>query len=330
MRHMGRKQGGAALIMVILMVALMTVLAVGLVDSVRYNSQRLLNQRLMDQAYWYALGGEQIAKFALKDAVEDATINLSQVWARRDTLFPIDGGSIAGYIEDQQACFNVNNLYQVNAEAEPGAVITEAASLTVLRGLLLNLDLSPERADFIADRVNDWIDEDFGPEGVYGAEDLYYSDQDFPYMPPNQVMVSPSEMNLLAEFEEGEWQALSPFLCALPEVNTPININTLLPEHAALLAAAIGNTVSVEQVRAVLNARPEDGWPDVATFISELALPLEQQPSTELLQGLAVQSKYFRGLADIFYQQRQLKMYSRFVIKGGKAVAYAREYGEVF
>lgn len=324
------QQRGAALMMVILMVAIMTVLAVTLVDSVRYNSQRLLNQRIMDQAYWYALGGEQIAKFALQDISNESTIHLAQNWAREDIVFPIEGGSIAGLIRDEQACFNINNLYRAGATDASQPANSNFAPAEVFTNLLLNLGIPPQRGEFIAERVNDWIDEDFAPEGIYGAEDLYYSDKDFPYMPPNQIMVNVTELNLVAEFEEGEWQKLQPYLCALPEVSTPININTLPPEKAMLLAAALGNVVSVDQVKQLLEARPEDGWPDVATLFSDLALPPEQQPATELIQGLAVKSSYFKGLADVFYQQRQLRLYSRFVIKGGKAVAYAREYGEVF
>ena len=41
-------QRGAALLMVLMMVAIMLVLSVALVDGVRYNSQRLLNQRFID------------------------------------------------------------------------------------------------------------------------------------------------------------------------------------------------------------------------------------------------------------------------------------------
>ena len=87
-----QQQRGAALIMVLLIVAIMVVLAVGLTDGVRYSSQRLLNQRLMDQGYWYALGGERIAVFALEDVASDVVTALNQDWARKDIAFPIDCG----------------------------------------------------------------------------------------------------------------------------------------------------------------------------------------------------------------------------------------------
>ncbi len=322
------RQRGAALIMVLLLVALMLTLSVTLVDGVRYNSQRLLNQRFMEQGFWYALGGEYLAKYALEDIASENTVNLAQGWAREDIIFPIEGGSIAGQFVDQQACFNLNNLYP--PDTENGEVVTDTAAMTLFRHLFSNLELSTQRAEFIAGRIQDWIDEDFSPEGIYGAEDLNYNRGDYPFMPPNALLDSLSELTLFAVFEADEQEKLWPLPCVLPEVDTTLNINTLKPEQAALLAAALNNLLSLEQVKTVIENRPEKGWADVASFIAELGLSEEAQLSAEMQAALGVKSNYFMGLADVFYEQRQLKIYSRFVIKGSKVYAYAREYGEIF
>ncbi len=323
-----QRQRGAALMMVLLIVAVMVVLAVGLVDGVRYSSQRLLNQRLMDQAYWYSLGGERIAVFALEDIAGETVVHLGQDWARKDIVFPIDGGSIAGLISDEQACFNINSLYKPEVSSGEPTELTTAEQ--VFNGLLSNLEFSAQRAEFIVGRTQDWIDEDFSPEGIYGAEDLLYTAKDFPYLPPNSLIDSVSELALFAEFEEDEQSRLAPYICALPEANTVLNINTLSAAQAPLLAAAIGNVRSPSELVALIEARPENGWPDVASFISELNLSAEEPLATVFIQGLGVNSHYFRGLSDVFYEQRQLHMYSRIVLRNGKAIVYAREYGEVF
>ncbi|MBD2858553.1 type II secretion system minor pseudopilin GspK [Spongiibacter sp. KMU-158] len=322
-------QSGAALIMVLLLVAVMLILSVSLVDGVRYNSQRLLNQRFMEQSFWYALGGETLAKYALEDIADEETVNLGQDWAREDILFPIDGGSIAGRFVDQQACFNLNNLYPPNTE-DGEEEDPDRAPLRLFRNLFTNLELSQQRADFIAGRVADWIDEDFSPEGVYGAEDLNYNRGDYPFMPPNALLTSLSELTLFAEFEEGEQGKLWPNFCVLPQVDTTLNINTLKVEQAALLAAALDNLITVDQARMMLESRPAQGWPDVESFVASLGLSEETPLSAEMQNALGVKSNYFMGLADVFYQQRQLKVYSRFVIKGTKVYAYSREYGDVF
>lgn len=322
-----RRQGGAALLMVLLMVAIMLVLSVNLVDAVRYSSQRLLNQRYMDQAYWYALGGENIAAAALEDAASEDVTATNQNWARRDVVFPVEGGSIAGRIEDQQACFNVNRLLR-SQDSDQGEEKT--AALKVFELLLLNLDIDVQRAEYISQRLSDWVDGDFSPQGIYGAEDLSYSSGDYPYLPPNQALDSLSELALFADYQEGEQAALAPFLCALPEFDTRLNINTLSEDDAPLLAAAIGNVVAEEELRRIIKERPVEGWDSVERFIASLALPAEQQVAAELQAGLGVKSQYFLGLADVLYQQRRLRLYSRFVLRNGKAYAYAREYGEVF
>lgn len=322
------RQSGAALMMVLLLVSVMLVLAVTLVDGVRYSSQRLINQRLMDQGYWYAHGGELIAKYALEDIANEAVVALNQDWARSDIVFPVEGGSIAGQIRDEQACFNMNSLYLPELEAGQQEPVT--APQQVFTALLENLDISAQRADFIISRLRDWIDEDYSPEGVYGAEDLFYGAKPYPYIPPNAALDNISELRLFAEFEEGEQALLAKHICAIPELQSAININTLTGEQAALLAAAVGNVISVERAGEILQNRPVEGWPDVATFVVELALPDDEPLAADLLAGLAVKSQYFKGLADVFYEQRQLRIYSRFVLKQAKVIAYAREYGEVF
>lgn len=322
------RQSGAALMMVLLLVSVMLVLAVTLVDGVRYSSQRLINQRLMDQGYWYAHGGEIIAKYALEDIANEAVVALNQNWARNDIVFPIEGGSIAGQIWDEQACFNMNSLYLPELEAGQQEPIT--APQQVFTALLENLEISSQRADFIISRLRDWIDEDYSPEGVYGAEDLFYGAKSYPYIPPNAVLDNISELRLFAEFEEDEQALLAKHICAIPELQSAININTLNGEQGVLLAAAVGNVISVERASEILQNRPVEGWPDVASFVVELALPVDEPLAPDLVSGLAVKSRYFKGLADVFYEQRQLRIYSRFVLKQEKAIAYAREYGEVF
>ena len=134
-----------------------------------------------------------IAVFALEDIAGESVVTLNQNWARKDIVFPVDGGSIAGLVEDEQACFNVNRLYLSDEAAQSGS---RSPAQQVLEGLLLNLESNPQRAAFITQRLSDWVDADFSPEGTYGAEDLTYTAADYPYLPPNQPLDSLSEFPL--------------------------------------------------------------------------------------------------------------------------------------
>lgn len=71
----------------------------------------------------------------------------------------------------------------------------------------------------------DWMDPDFEPRGVYGAEDQYYLGLEHPYRPGNQIFVSVSELRLVKGVTTEIYNALAPHLVALP-VKTAININT--------------------------------------------------------------------------------------------------------
>ena len=56
------------------------------------------------------------------------------------------------------------------------------------------------------------------------------------------------------------YRRLLPLVCALPNADLMVNINTLTPEQAPLLAALFLDSLSVEQAQSVLAARPREGW----------------------------------------------------------------------
>ena len=76
---------------------------------------------------------------------------------------------------------------------------------------------------------------------------------------------------------------LRPWLCALPTTElSPININTLLPEQAPLLAMLAPGQLGVERARRVLASRPAAGWGNQIEFwridaLRDLNVPLDVQ-----------------------------------------------------
>src|SRR3546814_2153075 len=70
----------------------------------------------------------------------------------------------------------------------------------------------------------------------------------------------------------GIYDLLRPWVCALP-VNdlSPININTMLPGQAPLLAMLLPGQLRVEQARQMLIRRPANGFSSVAEFWAMLA-----------------------------------------------------------
>ena len=86
-------------------------------------------------------------------------------------------------------------------------------------------------------------------------------------------MADPSELRAVVGVTPQIYEKLRPYVCTLPTTQpAQINVNTIPPERAALIAAMATDTVSVEQVRQALLTRPEAGWAAVGDFWSKGAL----------------------------------------------------------
>ncbi|HCS27883.1 MAG TPA: hypothetical protein DIW43_10540 [Spongiibacteraceae bacterium] len=324
---MVRRERGAALIFVLLIVATLSIIAVQINEQLRFNVKRLDNQRQNNQAYWYALGGEQLAISLLNQIGDDERTHLGQAWATEDAVFPIDGGLLQGRIVDASACFNLNNLLVVRnaGEAEPAETAYEKQFVSMLE--LYGFDRA--RALQLRDRVQDWVDEDLQPHGLYGAEDLDYSDRELAFQAANSFFVNASELNLLMEFEDKEVDALNQVFCTLPKTGTSINVNTLREGQAPFLAALLASTISVEDASQLLKQRPEGGWESVDQFLSDPALAGKELPE-DYRDKLAVQSSFFHATINVLYRDTQFSLISQMTIANKKASVQSRRYGELF
>ena len=82
---------GAALITVLLLVAVMSVLAVALLDDIRFGIRRGMNAAENGQAQWYALGAEALARsriFRLSNG--GGRTSLAGNWPGRFVQFPVE------------------------------------------------------------------------------------------------------------------------------------------------------------------------------------------------------------------------------------------------
>ena len=59
------REEGAALLTVLLLVAVMSALAVAVLDDIRFGLKRTANAETVGQAQWYALGAETVARARL-------------------------------------------------------------------------------------------------------------------------------------------------------------------------------------------------------------------------------------------------------------------------
>jgi general secretion pathway protein K len=107
-------QRGVALVSVLFVVALTVIIAVEMSGRLQLQVHRTTNLIGNRQAYWYAVGAEQLVKQQIKRIngkdSRSNVIHSGQDWAQTGLEFPVDGGKISGELKDLQACFNLNAL----------------------------------------------------------------------------------------------------------------------------------------------------------------------------------------------------------------------------
>lgn len=249
------KQGGVAIITAMLLIALGTITMVAVISRQELDMHRERNEGIIQQARAFGISGERFAAALLyrdvKAGLRENSDSLDDDWAQTIPPVPIDNASIQGCIVDMQGRFNLNNLVDaegksiiLNVPNAEGVAVPTQFYFEQLQRLLSELNIEVTKAEAILD----WVDADFDPTGVEGAEDGYYTALTPGYRAANAPFISVSELQLVKGFssavpEEAEdYKLLLPHLSALPTydgIPTPVNVNTATPEVLASLSDEI-------------------------------------------------------------------------------------------
>ena len=316
------KQKGTALVTVVLIAAVVIVMVIESVKTIRFQKQLSANLINRDQAYSYLMGMEELAKIWLKRAFENEKediVHLNQPWAQDDITFPIDGGAMTATIRDMQSCFNLNTVAVADNSSSGGGTGSGAGKGTgtgagtskgsgtgtgtgtgkgnmpgqeILERLLNQVMESSEvPAQDLAASVRDWMDDDFEPFDQ-GAEDDFYQSLEVAYRTPNSSIAHISELRTIKGFSRPVYDSIKKFLCVLPPDVNKININTIDAENYAIIYAALNNSdVDSSKVQQGISERPEDGYKEVTEFTDTLGLAGEKKKG--LGNYLSVTSKFF-------------------------------------
>ncbi|MGZ8360999.1 MAG: type II secretion system minor pseudopilin GspK, partial [Allosphingosinicella sp.] len=261
-----RRERGAALLAVLLLVAVTGAIAATALEKMSLSRAMAVNTVALDQARAYANAVEQLALLTIDDLIVESPerTTLAGGWngAVRRVALP-EGGVAAVRVRDGGNCFNVNSV----VEGDPRTGLTRRqAGVVQLTGLMMALEVPETEARRIAEAAADWVDSDVRP-GPAGAEDAFYSGGAAPYRTANTLFADVGELAALAGMTPEVMARLRPWLCALPSTElSPININTLLPDQAPLLAMLAPGQLDVARARRVLASRPPDGWGSQVEF----------------------------------------------------------------
>ena len=314
---------GAALITVLLLVAVMSILAVALLDDIRFGIRRAVNANENGQAQWYALGAEALAKNRIAQlARSDGRTSLAGNWPERSFDYPLDNGRMALRLADGGACFNLNSVVEGAGELLQRRDRGAAQFLT----LLLALGFAEQDAASLTAALVDWIDSDLLREPG-GAEDEAYAAAPVARRTAGTLMAEASELRAVHGVTEEVYRRLRPFVCALPTADlTRINANTLPAARAVLLTTVTDGRLLPADAMRLVAMRPPEGWTNMAE--------VNAAPPVAALGGggglgeqVSLVTRFFHLEADVRYGAGEVMCSSLFEKNGFDIRLVSRRWG---
>ena len=252
------RQRGVALLIVLLLLATMSLVAITMTQALRGATGRALSAESLDQSRWYALGAEALAAGIVQQQwlVRPAHDSRMEDWLTQPVFVPFDGGQIEARIADDTGCFNLNSLVLRDDQAlEENPEARERFEY-----LLEALGLDAVARESIAEAIVDWLDTDFAA-GTDGAEDGDYARLSTPYRAGNTLMADITELRAVMWISPELYALLRPYVCVHPEIAaTKININLVTQAEAPVLYAAFAGLLEPAEIESLIDAIPDQGF----------------------------------------------------------------------
>lgn len=287
---------GSALITALFIMALIAAAATALI----YEQQLTIANAEQSFNYSQALQYSQLITDWAVDTLEQNLLHPST--APADTIpvyYPtteIPGGQYRGVLLDMQAKFNLNNLRSPT---------TIAGFVNMIKIVLPNLE-DPEG---IAKAISNYL----SPAGTYDdSYDQAYQKAGLSYSPPHRPMLDATELRKVAGVTHSIYQALIPYVTALPKSGTALNINTASLQDLT----SVGTGISLETAKAIANGRPYKNNEDIAT---NPTLQNHQLNETSLLTA---SSNFFVARSLVETGKQQLLMNSYIVRDPSQAMPF--------
>jgi general secretion pathway protein K len=253
-----RSSRGAALILVLLVIALLMVLVLEFDRSVRLDHRAAGNYRDGTAAFYLAKAGlaEGQALLVADLLTGSPSDNLTEAWALPGET-PLGGGVMRVSIIDEERFFPINSLVSNN--------VVNVERVAQFQRLLRALQID----DRLADAVIDWIDQNDTtlPDG---AESDYYALQSPPYHAHNGPIDGLEELRLIKGVTDDVYNRLIPHLTALQSDNIYyINLNTADP----IVLGALDQDLTTDLVDRLIAERPIETLPELDAILGSGGFP---------------------------------------------------------
>jgi general secretion pathway protein K len=281
------KQSGTILVSTLLLLAVVTILIVGITERQYIDIKRTASVLAASQAEAFAEHAEIWATTLLSAPFSD------QIWPKvMPSLALSEGakGEVNAFLYDAEGQFyNLNNLSELSNRQGFYQLL-----------MLLLPDQTPENNKLLLNAIVSWI-QPLGQETDI-LSDQYYLAATPPYRAAHRFMASPSELRLVKGVEQNIYSALAPAMIALPET-TRVNINTA----SALVLTSLGTGFSLEEANTIISKRAENG--EFKRKEDFFAIPIAQQKGLSA-DDINLESRYFLLKTSVEYDSQTLTFFS--------------------
>lgn len=327
-------ESGAALMTVLLLIAILSVVAAVALERLTIASRMTRNIVSADQGRAYLLTAERMAGTRIGEllALRPDRTTLAGGWLGSEQAIAVPGGMVHARIIDRGNCFNLNSLVR----SGPGGagrgnetLVARQEAIAQFAGLMRLLGVEQSVALQVAISAADWIDSDAMP-GNGGAEDDYYAGFDSPYRTANTLMADPSELLMVNAVTPDLYQRVRPWICTLPVTDmSPINVNTLLPGQAVLLAMLAPDALGLDRARQVLAERPDAGYGGLPAFWDQPIMARVKDGLPEIIVTQVQQkTRWFEVALRADLGEDEVAETVLFDTKDGQARLMRRQWGE--
>jgi general secretion pathway protein K len=324
-----QRQRGVALIIALILVALATILATKLSFDGFLEQRRTIGVLAAEQSLHFGMGAEALAAEALiQDLQSSASLTtLTGPWAQATQPLPItpdndpEGepiGTLQGALEDMMGRFNLNSL----ARLGPDGKTEDPHPLEQFQRLLVSVGVEPKWAGL----ARDWIDQDDIVSSPDGAEDSVYTSQTPPYRAGNWPMMSPSELMNLPGFGADRYRKIAPYVTALPNANTWINICTAPALVLESLVEGLNGEWSGNPA-ILANGRKSGCFPDKATFTNVATSFAGPKAMANIGSPIDTKSSYFQLTTRVTLGTTEFTLYSLLFRGSSKVTPLLRSFG---
>lgn len=190
-------------------------------------------------------------------------------------------------------------------------------------------DIAEVPSEYLMQRAKDWVDSDGMQTGGGGMEEDDYRGLEIPYLAPNTLMASESELRMISGFTPQVIAKIKPYICVIPgSSQLKININTVDAEQAELVSAMFDG-LSVEDAKAVISGGQPEGYEKVKDFIDRSEFTqLSGDVKTEAEAYFDVTTQYFALKAQSSFGDSKFYLNSKLHVNQSKQVTViARRFG---